>query len=292
MQLPPARPDSEPTEILFYITKHRLMAMFEKIIRFTLSATERSLEELETVDRELRSTYAALPAIFQPRSMEDSIVDTPSLVVTRLCVYFIYQKCLLVLHQKYVSRGRPSSLQTCYDSASDIIRRFLDLSTEFEPGGQLETEKWFMGSITWHDFLLACTTLCLAICTTRLYAAEATSSSIVDVVGSLQMLNNAKDVCKKHFNGSRDTRKVCRLVEATLLKFGGTGDKRIFAMEASAHTDQSPTADIYGGYDIQSFQGDNDWWWDERTERPANNSAWFYMEQFLNLPIEDFTTET
>lgn len=36
-ELPPARPDSEPTDTLFYIAKHRLMAVFEKILRHTLS---------------------------------------------------------------------------------------------------------------------------------------------------------------------------------------------------------------------------------------------------------------
>ena len=67
VQLPPARPDSEATELLFYIAKHRLMTVFEKIIRHTLSATDRPAGELEVIDQELRGTYAALPVIFQPR---------------------------------------------------------------------------------------------------------------------------------------------------------------------------------------------------------------------------------
>lgn len=60
VQLPPARPASEATELLFYIAKHRLMAVFQKVIRHTLCATERPSDELEAIDREIRETFAAL----------------------------------------------------------------------------------------------------------------------------------------------------------------------------------------------------------------------------------------
>ena len=150
LQLPPARPDTEPTELLFYIAKHRLMIIFEKIIRHTLSTTEPPGDELEAIDQELRETYNALPILFQPRLMADSVVDNPSVIVTRLCVNAIYQKCLCVLHRRYARLGRQQSVQVCYASASDLVKRFIDVYEEFKPGGQLETERWYMGSITWH----------------------------------------------------------------------------------------------------------------------------------------------
>jgi hypothetical protein len=103
LDLPPARPDSEPTELLFYITKHRLITVFEKVLRHTLAVTDRPTDELEMIGQELRGTDAALPIIFQPRFMADSFADSPSVVVTRLCVNAIYQKCLCVLHRKYVN---------------------------------------------------------------------------------------------------------------------------------------------------------------------------------------------
>ncbi|OCK79147.1 hypothetical protein K432DRAFT_300545 [Lepidopterella palustris CBS 459.81] len=290
VQLPPARPDSEPSELLFYIAKHRLMTVFEKIIRHTLSVTDRPSDELDVIDQELRGTYAALPAVFQPRPMADSVVDSPSVVVTRLCVYFIYQKCLCVLHRKYVTRGKHKSVQICHDSALGIVRRFLDIYREFEPGGQLETEQWFMGSITWHDFLLGCTALCLTVCSTRHCATEPASTVIVDIVGSLELLQNAKTVLERQSTRSRDTRKVLRLVEATILKFSGQDNGGILTTQISLHSSHDMASNAHWQA-MPISQGDEDLLWNENTIRPVEDTAWEYMEQFLDLPNEDFITD-
>lgn len=289
MELPSARPDSEPTELLFYIAKHRLMTVFEKIIRHTLSATDRPSDELEAIDQELRCTYAALPVIFQPRPMADSIVDSPSVVVTRLCVCFIYQKCLCVLHRKYVTLGRQKSVQVCYDSALEIVRRFLDIYKEFELGGQLETERWFMSSITWHDFLLGCTALCLTVCSTRHYAAGLASTGIVDVVGSLELLQNAKAVCEKQSARSKDTRKVQQLVGATILKFGAQNNGDIPTTQIPLHNSQDVAPNTH--WQAIPSQGDNDWLWNESMIMSVEDATLAYMEQFLDLPNEDFMTD-
>ena len=221
--------------------------------------------------------------------LAESIVDSPSIIVTRLCVNSIYQKCLCVLHRKYVTRGRRNSVQVCYDSASDLVRRFLDVWKEFEPGGQLETEQWFVGGITWHDFLLGCTALCLTVCSNRYYTAEPASTGIVDVVGSLVLLQNAKAVCEKQSARSKDTRKVRRLVEATILKFRAQDNGGLSTTQISLHNSQDVACDAHA---IPSAQGDKDWLWNEHTTGSVEDTAWAYMEQFLDLPNDDFMTDT
>lgn len=291
VQLPPARLDSEPTELLFYIAKHRLMTIFEKIIRHTLSATDPPNGELEVIDQELRRTYASLPLVFQPRPMADSIVDSPSVIVTRLCVYSIYQKCLCVLHRRYVTRGILNSIQVCYSSASNIVRQYLDIYKEFEPGGQLETERWFMGSISWHDFLLGCTVLCLTVCSTRDQAAEPTRTAIIDVAGSMELLQNAKAVCGKQSKKSRDTQKVRRLVEATILKFSIQDNGGIRAPQSLLPRGQYGVSNAQWQA-ILSSQEDVDQIWNESKTRSVDAAEWAYMEQFLDLPNEDFMSDT
>ena len=290
MQLPPARPDSEPTELLFYIAKHRLMAVFEKVIRHTLSVIDRPNDELETIEQELRNTYSALPIVFQPRPMTDSVVDSPSVVVTRLCVRSIYQKCLCVLHRKYVARGRQESVQICHDSASDLVRQFLDIYKEFEPGGQLQTERWFMGSITWHDFLLGCTALCLTVCSTEHDAAGPANTAIVDVEGSLELLQKAKAVCEEQSTRSKNTRKVQRLVEATILRCSGHDHRGIPTTQALLHTGQDMRSDTHWQARVSS-QGHEDWLWNENTLNPVDDAEWAYMKQFLDLPNGDFVAD-
>lgn len=288
VNLPPPRPDSEPTELLFYIAKHKLMAVFEKIIRHVLSTIDRSNAELlELLDLELQSTYAAIPTVLQPRTMDESICDSPSVIVTRLCVSFLYQKCRCVLHQKYVICGRLKSIRICHSSASDILKQFLDSYEEFEPGGQLETERWFMGSITWHDFLLGCTALCLTICS---IAQSAHEPHFVDVAESLKLLKNAKVVCENQPSRSRDTRKVRRLLEATIFKFSDEDNRYRPIIEAPRHTDERIVSDT-DWVASQSYEGEKDWLWDQGNIRSGDDAAWVYMEQFLNLPNEDFATE-
>lgn len=283
VKLPPARPAIEPTELRFYIAKHHLMTVFEKVIRHTLSATDRPNEELEALDKEIRETFAALPVVFQARSMADSVVDSPSVKVTRLCVYFIYQKCLCVLHRKHITRGRQNSLQICHISASDLVRRFLDMYAEFEPGGQLETERWFMSTITWHDFLLGCTAICLTVCYTKYSAADSTSIIIIDVAGSLDLLESAKAVCEGQFSKRRDTKKVRHLIEATILRCSCQDNGNANATNAAFHDGQ----DEETSWSATAVQADNYWLWPENTTDFTADNGWAFMEHFLDLPNQD-----
>ncbi|KAF5989591.1 transcription activator protein acu-15 [Fusarium bulbicola] len=70
---------------------------------------------------------------------------------------------------------------------------------ECKPGGQLETEEWFMKSITWHDFLLGVTTLCLVA-----YAAnQITGGFHIDQLG-VQLLWSKGSIQGSLNSGSYD----------------------------------------------------------------------------------------
>ncbi|KAL9621343.1 MAG: hypothetical protein Q9160_004234 [Pyrenula sp. 1 TL-2023] len=285
-ELPLARPESEPTELLFYIAKHRLMVVFEKILRHSLSVYDQPIEELEMLDQELRNAYEALPPVFKVRPISDSVIDSASVIVTRLCVTFIYQKCLCVLHRKYVPSGRLHSVQTCYHSASDLVARFVDMSKEFEPGGQLESERWFMGSISWHDFLLGCTVLSLMICSTRHWEAGPACTATVDVIASTELLQSAQTLLfQKQSANSKDTRRVARLVEATVTKFSSQS----FPLIGSEYT---PSNEPWQA--MPPSQGDVDpgSQWNESNMWSTEDPTWTYMEQFLDLPNDYFMTDT
>jgi hypothetical protein len=285
MVLPPARPDSEPTELLFYIAKHKLMAVFEKIIRHTLSTSSSTVNDLEFIDQELRDTYAALPPVFHPRPMSKSIADSPSIIVTRLCVESIYQKCLCVLHRKYVTRGRAESIQTCYVSASSLVQRFLDVYEEFQPGGQLETERWFMSSITWHDFLLGCMALCLVLCAWRQASATTDScTKMFDLATTIKRLQSARNICEEQSTRSKDTRKVQHLIDTIILKFSDEStveNARMRIFEQGGHN-------MKAGISGKTSHSNDNWFLTENTMVDADE--WAYLEQFLDLPNSEFLT--
>ena len=306
-ELPPARPESECTDILFYIAKHRLMAVFEKVLRHTLSIGTNESTHVDELDTEIRNIYSGFPEILHARPIADSVVDSPSLIVTRLCVFFIYQKCLCVLHRPYVTRGWVYSTQICYDAATNIVRYFNDTYKEFLPGGQLETERWFMSNITWHDFLLGVTAMCLVLCASSQSFATPNAHS----AKTLHLLRQAQDICAEQSVKSKDSRRVLNIVNATLLYFGGlerqnnedamenfglsTDSLKFFQMQSPFAGDQASIHDFLPPHPLRDFppeQTEGDWAGSESTARPMNDFSWTYLEQFLNLSNDDLISST
>ncbi|KAH8682714.1 hypothetical protein BX600DRAFT_479184 [Xylariales sp. PMI_506] len=162
-ELPPARSDSEMTQILFFIAKHRFMVIFEKILRHTLSNCL-DASAAEELDAEVRQSYASLPPRLQPQTMADSVVDPAHIIVTRLCISFLYLKCLCALHRPYILQNREDSIRVAHQAASNLVGDFVDAYHQFAPGGLAYTESWFISSISWHDFLFGVTLLCLILC--------------------------------------------------------------------------------------------------------------------------------
>jgi len=278
LELPPARPITEPTELQFYVAKHKLVTVFEKIIRHTLSATECSQEELQEIDQELRTTFTTLPACYQPRPMADSIVDSPSVMLARLCVCSIYHKSLCVLHRKYITRGNTNSLRVCYSASSDLIRQFLEVYKEFGAGGQLEAERWFMGNITLYDFLLGCTTLCLCVCYTRHSAANPESTMAFDVEASLNMLEEAKLVCQEQSTTRKAARKVQRLIEATVERF--TPQSTESTSGSQYQTDNMEDAIVEANWSAIPPAFDEDWSCLEIMADSTDEGGWAFPQQF------------
>ena len=281
LHLPPARPDSEPTELIFYIAKHKLMTVFEKVIRHALSVSLSPEPELEALEQELRSTYEALPAVFHPRTLAGSFADSSSVIVTRLCVLFIYRKCLCVLHRGYATRGRSKSIAVCEEAALDMVESFLDVYPEFEPGGQLHTERWFMGSISWHDFLLGCSTLCLVICSYMQDPDALAGTAGLNLPRAVGILHQAKDVCIEQSFRSRDTRKIWRLIEAVVSRLdsleNGTLDLIGVMKPPGQHI--AYNEDTY--MIVANEQSDLPW--SEQPTTSMKDPSWAFMEQFLDL---------
>ena len=280
MQLPPERPESEMTDIFFYIAKHRLMTVFEKILRHVLTMGFREIDgpdaeaKVESLDRELRSVYSSFPEILSPRPMSASFVDSPALIVTRLCVSFLYQNCLCVLHRPYVARHRLQSILVCYTEASNLLRDFLDAYQETLPGGQMETEHWFMSSLTWHQFLSSAAALCAVLCA----ASQGSGSAEIDVSATLALLGRARAVrTKQAVQSNKDTIKIMSLIETTIRRFGTSPH------EGNSNTmiDNGPASDT-----VQDnfFYMQDEWAWNEFTTELVSDSTWTYFEQFLDLP--------
>lgn len=164
--LPPSRPMNESTPTSYMIAKGRLAFAFGKIVESSHSVASCPYDEVMKLDNYLRDTNAALPAHLQLRSLEESMTDPVELVVQRFGLSILYNKSQCVLHRKFLGHARENpryshSRRSCVDSALKLLHHQRVLYYESKPGRRLHSAKWFVNSLTSHDFLLAAMVICL-----------------------------------------------------------------------------------------------------------------------------------
>ena len=162
----PSRPLSIPTPVSYMIAKASMAFAFGKIVEGINAVSPRSYETIMDLDNSLRTVRANLPPHLQLRSLEESVVDPVAMVMERFYLSILYNKGQCVLHRTYLSRARENnryahSRRTCIDSSMELLRHQATLHYESRPGRRLHSMKWYINSLTTHDFLLAATLVCL-----------------------------------------------------------------------------------------------------------------------------------
>lgn len=188
--LPASRPELEITPMSYMIAKARLTFCFGRIVDRTQSIhLPPTYEEIMQFDTQLREARAQTPPHLQLRSMQESFHDPANLIMQRYGLELIYLKSQCVLHRKFIARGRDSqkyaySRRTCIDASMEMLAHQSTLHHEAQPGGRLRSVKWFISSLTTHDFLLAAMIVCLDLYHTseaeRLGQKSSTASSPAD----------------------------------------------------------------------------------------------------------------
>lgn len=106
------------------------------------------------------------PPLLQMRSFQESARDPANLIMQRLGLEMVYLRSLFVLHRRFIARGRENpryaySRRTCIDASMQLLDHQATLHAESQPGGRLRSVKWYISSLTTHDFLLAAMLVCL-----------------------------------------------------------------------------------------------------------------------------------
>lgn len=269
-ELPAPKPLEEPTNIQFAVAKQQLMDVFDKILRAALVSQQNlvSLDKLQALHDEVESVYHSMPERLKARPMVDSVFDSASLIVTRLCIMFIYTKSLCVLHRPYVLLRRPESIKACYHAATTLTWGICDAYYEFRPGGQANSQPWFIASLTWHDFLLGTVALCLSALVGR-----SASAGLVDTEATSQLLSQISAVCAEQGDTrGAETKRVRQIAEATMARLrSGEGLGSLM--------------DGIDSVDSGSAEAPRESWINSIPE-PMEDALWDeYMGQYLNLDM-------
>lgn len=214
--LPPARPQTELTLVLYFIAKGRLMTTFGKVCQHALSMRPQPEDSIQAIEAELQDKYASLPIPLKYRPMSQSFADEPSSIMFRLNCEFLYQKSICILHRKYMAQGSKRSRNACVNAAMAILGHLADIHKEFEEGGQLEYDRWMMSSFTMNDFVLAAMMLCLAL---SLKTKEGlTVHADPESRFQLDMLKQSYFICLEFGNTSKEGKRVAYALGIMLSK--------------------------------------------------------------------------
>ncbi|KAF4345548.1 hypothetical protein FBEOM_498 [Fusarium beomiforme] len=169
-ELPPSRPLSENTTILYSIVKASVMAMFKKVVKHTRSLTPPSYDETLALDTEVRTAYDNIPDNFKYKPLTSFIVDDFSIIMSRTTIELLHLKSIIVLHRQHLTHRQDGSSFFSRNASLEAAERLLERQAEMhqvtQPGGLLYDMKWMIGSLTLSDFTLAAMVICLDLTVT------------------------------------------------------------------------------------------------------------------------------
>ena len=127
------------------------------------------------LDRKLDEAKSEIPPLLQMPDISELVTDPAEQLMCRFNLDLLYLKTKIVLHRRYMEKpfsqltpeeqivGIGYSRRTCIDCALQVLHHHHTIYSASQPGGQLDSVKWYMGSISTHDFLLAAMVICLEL---------------------------------------------------------------------------------------------------------------------------------
>lgn len=227
VELPPSRPDTDMTPMLYLNTRNKLLSVYGMITDLTTSTWSSSYHDVMQLDRKLQNTRTKMPAGLQLRPLPMSITDHGKTIIRRIHLDLTFNRARCILHRKYLTAARTNvhyeySRTSCIDAAVQILKHQEVLYREVQPGGWLSQEVWMLTSVLNHDFLLAITLLCLDLN----YDLELASTS--QLVGDseeqerrdkvIHALQESYRVWVQTINSSHEARKAVEVLKVVLEK--------------------------------------------------------------------------
>jgi hypothetical protein len=232
--LPSPRPHTVQTPIQFTMARNRIITLYGRISDLTTRIRPTSYTEVKQLDQVLRDAYASIPQGLHIRPVEKSFMDTPAVIIYRLCIAFLYQKALCVLHYPYMILARTDSRYAysrtvCIEAALKILEHQSTLHRETQPGGRLD--QWKPSAFKKGVFLHAISVLCVELnCN---ITSEISSSCADSEMGKQisQALNASFQIWIQWNDPTREARTAVEVLSVVLSKaqtmnIRGTGDFR------------------------------------------------------------------
>ena len=265
--LPPSRPQTDWTPMLYYRYKSRLARIFRRIYQHALSFKVSSYEDTMRLDAELEEAHNEVPPSLRMRPLNLSFTDQPFMILNRLYSDLVYLKSVCVLHRRYLTQHRsdPSldySRRTCGDAALQILKHQAELHEACQPERFFYDHRWMLSSLSCHDFLLAAMITCLDLYESHKQSATLCLEDLEAQAKKYDALRHSYGIWAGRREFSRDARRASSVLAIMLSKvprphFPPNADhetSNIIRQPANANT----AVQAAGGYSQSSSRVEDD----------------------------------
>ena len=229
IELPPSRPETDITAILYAIVKCRMIVTFATATEISHSIIQPPYQDILDLDNRLQNIHVSVPPSMQMRSMDESITDSPLLIMNRCNLELLYLKTRCVLHRRYLAMAHTDSRfaysrEACIDAAMKILHCHSIIYNATQPGGQLGEVRWYMWTLNAHDFLLAAMIICLELKTNNQSPRDFSGNVLEQGAVTHEDMVKALQVSYKiwHTAGSSTTSEACQAIGVMLEKIQDT----------------------------------------------------------------------
>lgn len=224
LELPPSRPDTDMTPILYLNVRNKLLRVFGMITDFTASTKPTSYADVMRLEQMLHETVAEIPACLQPKPLYQSLTESSETILRRIYLDMVFQKARCILHRKYLTAARSDvkyihSRTSCIEAAVQILQYQDILFRECQPGGLLYRGNWKLTSVLNHDFLLASTILSLDLnCDIETSQLVETPTEQQKGEHIIRSLKRSYAIWIKSAHTSQEARKAAEVLRIVLVK--------------------------------------------------------------------------
>jgi hypothetical protein len=126
-ELPKERLGTEVTPASYYKAKARVCAVFAEAAELSQKITPPRYTTIVALEKRLEEAHDAIPEGMRVRSLEDSLMERPTLIMSRINVELLTLKTRIVLHRHYFTAGQSDpkyavSRKICVESALEILK--------------------------------------------------------------------------------------------------------------------------------------------------------------------------
>ncbi|KAF5691017.1 hypothetical protein FDENT_3621 [Fusarium denticulatum] len=218
VEMPPSRPDTELTPILYRLVKARLMTTVGYIWDFAADVRPYTYTEVERMDKKLDEGRKSIPDCLKWHSFARCITDSPQNIMQKVVLETLFYRAKIVLHRKFMF-GPPAnsadSKRIVLESALKLLDYQHMLQEETQPFCQLYQERWRVSSLVNHDFLLATSILCYYLQNTKREGMQGSESAPMDDA-ILASLRRSYDIWFQSSDSSKEARKVVKALTVVL----------------------------------------------------------------------------